>query len=260
MPCWYPRPSNSQHSAWYQARRLDQCPACANRCRPHAAQQEGRGWPGLRGNQARQRHCHRQAGDRQRDDAEHAFARAVACTTPPPVIQTRRTVNHDMANGNAADETFDANRDNGIQTQQSEDVIDGGDGTDTLVVDFDSSTAVIPTLRNIEVVNVTATGSSAFIDLGAATSVTRAGLVSGTRSPLPGRCARRSGAVVWGRPRHAVHPECQSPLRSIECHAAFWTALPHREAYCCAASVRPTRWRSPGETGCFLVVTGTNTI
>ncbi|QEI05269.1 DUF4214 domain-containing protein [Pigmentiphaga aceris] len=99
---------------------------------------------------------------------------------PTPVGQTYRlTTGTDNFTGNGGDDTFDASLDSGNQTLDMADRLDGGAGRDTVRITLNTyhgSGVFTPTLKNIEVIRVTAlTGaddsfnlnnSSGFTDVG----------------------------------------------------------------------------------------------
>lgn len=113
-----------------------------------------------------------------------------APSAPPPVGQTYRlTTGTDNFTGNAGDDTFDASLDSGNQTLQFADRLDGGAGTDTLLLTMNTSYNPLPSgsgvftprLSNIEVIRVTAlTGADWKLNLSNSTGMNKVSVESST--------------------------------------------------------------------------------
>ncbi|WP_187395123.1 DUF4214 domain-containing protein [Pigmentiphaga aceris] len=109
-------------------------------------------------------------------------------TVPDAPTVFTLTLNFDTFTGGTANDSFNAPLVlvpivGNSATLNSNDVLDGGGGTDTLNAALINSTLVSPTLKNIEVIRLTTSGNGGTVlDLANATGVTHAGFVDGTLS------------------------------------------------------------------------------
>jgi hypothetical protein len=112
--------------------------------------------------------------------AKLAFVVSTPTTPDAPVAGTtiRLTTLADTLVGGAGNDIFDGSLNSGVGTLSSTDNLDGGAGIDTLNATLISSSSGIPTLRNIEIVNLTSPGSGAVLDLVSSTGVTNVNIVN----------------------------------------------------------------------------------
>ena len=98
-------------------------------------------------------------------------ADVLAGTATPTSVSIALTTGTDNRTGTGSNDSFDAGLSSGsIQTLNSGDSIDGGAGTDTLTAVISGS--VTPTLRNIESISITNTGTATVFDASNVTGAT----------------------------------------------------------------------------------------
>ena len=101
-----------------------------------------------------------------------AVSDAIVAQNPPatPTNQTLSlTTGVDSLTGGAGNDTFDGSQSGGLNTLTNGDVLVGGDGSDTLVVNMGAATAALDT-TGIETVQITATGA-ATLNAGGSTGI-----------------------------------------------------------------------------------------